>query len=247
MGRARRGADGRGKMNRALLRWFEAHGRDLGFRQSKDPYAILVSEVMLQQTQAARVEPAWATFVERFPTVTALATASPAEVIRAWGGLGYNVRAVRLRAAAEALLQRHGGRVPDDLSAVQSLPGVGPYTARAVAAIAFGRAVGAVDTNVGRVVGRVHGLTGSGGAADSRRSLAGSRADRSPAVVQALADRMVDPGRPADWTHAMMDLGASLCRRRPPPAARPPAPPTGGVARDARRVRPRPRRRRPRP
>ncbi len=201
-------------MNRALLRWFEAHGRDLAFRRTRDPYAILVSEVMLQQTQAARVEPAWAAFVDRFPTVAALAAASPAEVIRAWGGLGYNGRAVRLRAAAEALLQRHKGRIRDDVSALEGLPGVGQYTARAVAAIAFGRAVAAVDTNIGRVIGRVHGLGDSRGGGESlppASSSAGSRAH-----IQALADGMVHPSRPADWTHAMMDVGASLCRRRDP-------------------------------
>jgi len=220
IGTARRGKGSAAAMNPSLLAWFDVQGRDLAFRRTREPYAVLVSEVMLQQTQAARVEPSWTAFMERFPTVAALATASPAEVIRAWDGLGYNGRAVRLRRAAEAIVRGHAGRVPDEVATLEGLPGVGPYTARAVAAIAFGRPVAAIDTNVGRVVRRVRGrvvrrvrgrvvrrvrgLTGSGGAADP------------PADIQALADDMVDAGRPADWTYAMMDVGALLCRPREP-------------------------------
>ena len=212
IGTARRGKGSAAAMNPSLLAWFDVQGRDLAFRRTREPYAVLVSEVMLQQTQAARVELSWTAFMERFPTVAALATASPAEVIRAWDGLGYNGRAVRLRRAAEAIVRGHAGRVPDEVATLEGLPGVGPYTARAVAAIAFGRPVAAIDTNVGRVVSRVRGrvvsrvrgLTGSGGAADP------------PADIQALADDMVDAGRPADWTYAMMDVGALLCRPREP-------------------------------
>ena len=193
-------------MNQALFAWYGVHRRELAFRRTRDPYAVLVSEVMLQQTQAARVEPAWEAFMTRFPTVASLASASPADVIRAWGGLGYNGRAVRLRRAAQVLVERHGGRVPDEIAALEALPGIGPYTARAVAAIAFGRPVAALDTNIGRVLRRV------------LQPVSGD--DRlPPTALQRAADGMVDPHRPADWTHALMDVGATLCRPRDPRCA----------------------------
>ena len=132
-------------MERALLAWFAQHGRDLPWRRTRDPYAILVSEVMLQQTQVERVIPRYLEWLERWPTVDALAAAPPADVIRAWQGLGYNRRGLNLHRAARAIA---AGGWPDDLS---QLPGVGPYTAAAVASFAFGRDVLPVDTNVRRV------------------------------------------------------------------------------------------------
>ena len=168
---------------------------------------MLVAEVMLQQTQASRVEPAWRSFMARFPTVGDLAAASPAEVIRSWAGLGYNQRAVRLQAAARVVVERHGGRIPRDPAPLASLPGVGPYTARAVAATAFDRPVAAVDTNVRRVVGRVFGLERLAGRAG------GGWAVRQ---VQGLADAWISRRRTAAWTHALMDVGATLCRPRDP-------------------------------
>ena len=188
------------KMNAALFSWFEAHRRDLAFRRTRDPYAVLVSEVMLQQTQATRVEPAWLAFMARFDTVDALASAAPADVIRTWGNLGYNGRAVRLQRAAQTVVAQHDGAVPPTLLALEALPGIGPYTARAVSAIAFGRPVAALDTNVGRVIRRLGGFAPSD----------------PPRVLQRLADELVDKARPADWTHAMMDVGAALCRPREP-------------------------------
>lgn len=185
----------------AILDWYAEHGRALPFRRTSDPYAVLVSEAMAQQTQAARAGEAWQRFLERFPTVADLAAASPADVLRAWQGLGYNRRALYLHRAAGQIVERHAGRVPDDLAALEALPGVGPYTARAVAAIAFGRPVGAVDTNVRRVLGRI---------------TAGDAAAIPPADLQRLADRVVPPGRSADWTHAVMDVGATVCRPRRP-------------------------------
>lgn len=187
-------------VRRAVLRWFDRRGRPLAFRGSTDPYAVLVSEVMLQQTQVARVEPAWRAFVSRFPALADLAAASPADVLRAWAGLGYNRRALDLGRAARAVVERHGGRLPGDVAALEALPGVGPYTARAVAAIAFGVPVAAVDTNVRRVVSR----------------LVGPATAPPPRTIQRIADGLVDPRRPADWTHALMDLGAALCRPRVP-------------------------------
>jgi len=184
----------------AVLTWFDARGRALSFRASRDPYAILVSEVMAQQTQISRVVEAWGRFIDRFPTVEALAAASPADVLRAWRGMGYDRRALNLHRAAKMIVAEHDGQVPRDLAALQALPGIGPYTARAVASIAFGAAVGAVDTNVRRVLGRVFG----------------GRAGLAPAALQAAADASVDPVRSADWTHALMDVGATLCRTTRP-------------------------------
>jgi A/G-specific adenine glycosylase len=186
----------------AVLRWYDDRGRALTFRATRDPYAILLSEVMAQQTQIARVVDAWGRFLERFPTVDALAAATPADVLRAWQGMGYDRRALNLRRAARAIVDEHGGQVPHDLAALERLPGIGPYTARAVASIAFGTAVGAVDTNVRRVIGRVLGGP-LGPAVDAAR-------------MQAAADAAVDPERPGDWTHAVMDVGATVCRPRTP-------------------------------
>ena len=141
-------------MEDALLDWFRAHGRDLPWRRTRDPYAILVSEVMLQQTQVARVVPRYLAFLERWPTVESLAAASPAEVIREWQGLGYNRRALNLHGAALRIAAKGW---PDDLT---ELPGVGRYTADAVARFAHGRPVLPVDTNVRRVLERTGGRFG---------------------------------------------------------------------------------------
>ena len=138
-------------MKEALLRWYGEHGRDLPWRRTSDPYAILVSEVMLQQTQAARVVPRWLVWLERWPSATALAAAPTAEVIREWQGLGYNRRAVNLQRAARVVAERGW---PDDLT---ELPGVGRYTADAVACFAFGREVLPVDVNIRRVQERSGG------------------------------------------------------------------------------------------
>jgi A/G-specific adenine glycosylase len=184
----------------AILRWYAANGRPLTFRRTSDPYAVLVSEAMAQQTQAARAAEHWERFMERFPTVESLAAATPAEVLRQWQGLGYDRRALALWRAAVVIVQKHDGRVPDSIEELEALPGVGPYTARAVAAIAFGRPVGAVDVNVARVLGRLAGV----GDGMPRRD------------VQALADASIATTDPATWTHAVMDLGATICRAREP-------------------------------
>ncbi|CAN5608590.1 A/G-specific adenine glycosylase [soil metagenome] len=179
--------------------WYFQRARELRFRGTPDPWAILVSEVMAQQTQVARVELAWVGFMERFPTPDVLAEAPTAEVLQAWAGLGYNRRAVLLQRAARTIVEQHRGAVPGRLADLETLPGVGPYTARAVAAIAFGLPVGAVDTNVRRVVARLRGVP-----------------DASVREVQQHADALVDPLDPAAWTHALMDLGASVCLAREP-------------------------------
>ena len=185
----------------AILAWYAERGRPLAFRATTDPYAVLVSEAMAQQTQAARAAAYWERWMVRFPTVGALAEATPADVLREWAGLGYDRRAMNLWRAARLMVERHEGRVPSDLDALRALPGVGPYTARAVAAIAFGQPVGAVDVNVGRVLGRI-----VGGSSDSL----------SARELQAVADDAVPSDRPGSWTHAVMDLGATVCRPHAP-------------------------------
>jgi A/G-specific adenine glycosylase len=160
---------------------------------------VLVAEVMLQQTQAARVEPAFARFLRAFPNLRALARAPLREVLVAWDGLGFNRRAVALAEAARRIAREHGGRVPRDPAALRGLPGVGPYTAAAVASIAFGLPVAAVDTNVRRVVSRV---------------TAGAE-DLGAGPVRELAQAWLDPADPGAWNQALMDLGRELCRPRP--------------------------------
>ena len=191
-------AGGPATLSDALLAWYASSGRILRFRATTDPWAVLVAEVMAQQTQVSRVEPAWSAFLARFPTARVLADATPADVLRAWTGMGYNRRAVNLQRAARVIVERHGGRVPASLAELEALPGIGPYTARAVAAICFGIPVAPVDTNVRRVVSRLVG-----------------RGTLSPKDLQAAADALIDRGRPGHWTHAAMDLAATVCRPRP--------------------------------
>jgi len=194
-------------IQRRVLAWYDAQRRTFAFRGPREPYPVLVAEVILQQTQAARGEGAWRDFMARFPTVVDLAAATPADVLRAWAGLGYNRRALNLRRAAIAIGEQHGGAFPTSVAELEALPGIGPYTARAVAAIAFGQPVGAVDTNVRRVLGRV--AAGHGSRRDPGEPV-------PPRDVQALADALVATDRPADWTAALMDVGATLCLPRAP-------------------------------
>jgi A/G-specific adenine glycosylase len=192
----------RRRLGREALRSWYAPRRDAyPWRGSHDPYAVWVSEVMLQQTQASRVVPAFGSFLHRFPTVRALAAAARRDVVRAWGGLGYNRRAVRLSEAARVIVRDHGGRIPRDPAALRELPGVGPYTAAAVASLGFGDPVAVVDTNVRRVVARVHlGIDGH---------------DPPAREVAALADGWLDRDDPVTWNQALMDLGRELCRPKP--------------------------------
>jgi A/G-specific adenine glycosylase len=185
------------ELQSAILDWYREAGRELAFRATADPYAVLVSEVMAQQTQISRVADAWVAFMTAFPTVRALADAQPADVLRAWRGMGYNRRALNLWRAARVVVDEQGGELPREVAALERLPGIGPYTARAVAAIAFGLPVGAVDTNVRRVLGR---------------TLSGSRDGIASGELQHIADASVPAGRSAAWTHALMDVGATLCR-----------------------------------
>ncbi|SFP18900.1 A/G-specific DNA-adenine glycosylase [Geodermatophilus dictyosporus] len=191
-----------------LVDWYDTAARDLPWRRpGVDPWAVLVSEVMLQQTPVARVEPVWHAWVARWPTPADLAAASPAEVIRAWGKLGYPRRALRLRETAVALVERHGGAVPADVAALEALPGIGTYTARAVACFGHGRPQPVVDTNVRRVVARlVHG-----------RAEAGTARAADLADVAALAP--ADRDRAVRFSVAAMELGALVCVARTPRCA----------------------------
>ena len=182
-----------------LLAWSAGTLRDLPWRRTRDPWAVLVSETMLQQTQVARVVGPFVTFLARWPDPAALASAPLSEVIDAWQGLGYNRRAVRLQACAQALVDRHRGQVPDDLELLLTLPGIGGYTARAVLAFAFERPTGVLDTNAARVLAR---------------AMAGHRL--GPREAQHLADAAVPPGRSWEWNSAMLDLGATVCTTRAP-------------------------------
>jgi A/G-specific adenine glycosylase len=173
--------------------------RDLPWRRTRDPWHVLVSEVMLQQTQAGRVVAPFLAFVSQFPTATACAGAGAADVVRAWAGLGYNRRAVNLHRAAAVIRDRHGGVVPADLASLRALPGVGEYTARAVLAFAFEAPVGVVDTNVVRVLAR----------AVAGRPLRSHEA-------QQLADRLVAPAHPWRFNQALFDLGAQVCTAQRP-------------------------------
>jgi A/G-specific adenine glycosylase len=192
------------RFRRRLLAWYARHQRPLPWRRTRDPYAILVSEVMLQQTQVARVEGYWTRFLRRYPTVDALAAASADAVHESWAGLGYYARARNLHAAAQTVVRDHGGVFPADPARLRTLPGIGRYTAAAVASIAFGADLGTVDTNVARVLGRAFGLRG---AAKSAR-----RARRTWRLVDALVPR----GRAGAWNQALMDLGATICTARAP-------------------------------
>ncbi|MGE5461286.1 MAG: A/G-specific adenine glycosylase [Solirubrobacterales bacterium] len=187
------------RSRRALRAWFEPRREAYPWRRSRDPYRVLVSELMLQQTQAPRVVPAYAAFLRRFPDVRSLARASRREVLLAWDGLGYNRRAVALSEAARTIVRDHAGRVPADLPTLRDLPGVGPYTAAAVASIAYSVPVAAIDTNVRRIVGRV--FDGDD--------------DATPARVRELADSWLDPHDPGSWNEALMDLGREVCRPQP--------------------------------
>jgi A/G-specific adenine glycosylase len=196
-------ASRRRRFKRRLLAWFRRHGRDLPWRRTRDPYRILVSEVMLQQTQVSRVRDFWPRFLERFPTLAALAAAPPSRVRAAWAGLGYYRRADNLHRLARTVRDAHDGILPETPEALRALPGVGTYTAGAVASFAWELPEPAIDTNVDRVLRRVfHPRLGHHASARAR--------------LHALARALV-PRRGNDaWTtnQALMELGALVCTAR---------------------------------
>ena len=188
----------------ALLRWYDAEKRDLPWRRTRDPYAIWISETMLQQTRVETVIPYYASFLARFPDVHALATADQDDVFGEWAGLGYYSRARNLQAAARAIVDEHDGELPDDVEGLRSLPGIGRYTAGALASIAFDQCEPLVDGNVARVLSRLLGI----------------REDvKSRAIQDRLWDeagQLVEGDRPGDLNQALMELGATVCTPRAP-------------------------------
>lgn len=187
-----------GPLQQGLLQWFAAHGRDLPWRKTRDPYHILVSEIMLQQTQVDRVLPKYLAFLALFPTTQSLAAASTADVIRSWAGLGYNRRAVNLQRAAQAVVEQHGGVFPRDVATLLKLPGVGPYTAGAVACFAFEQDVAFMDTNIRRVIQRAFvGPEEQGPASD--------------AELLAVAAHVLPAGHGWAWNQGVMEIGALIC------------------------------------
>ncbi|WP_084484493.1 A/G-specific adenine glycosylase [Nocardia anaemiae] len=197
----------------SLLDWYRETARDLPWRRENvTAWQILMSEIMLQQTPVVRVEPIWREWVARWPVPSAMAASSQAEVLRAWGKLGYPRRALRLHECAKVLAEEHGDKVPTDVDVLLGLPGIGAYTARAVACFAYGQRVPVVDTNVRRVVARaVHG-----------RAAAGNPSARDLAETEALLPRRIDHA--AMFSAALMELGATVCTARTPDCSRCPLP-----------------------
>jgi A/G-specific adenine glycosylase len=187
-----------------LLGWFRQFQRDLPWRRTKDPYAIWISEIMLQQTRVAAVIPYYERFLSRFPNVRALAEAPQEEVLRLWSGLGYYSRARNLQKAAQKIAALHGGEFPRDEEGVLALSGIGPYTGAAILSIAFGAKRAVLDGNVARVLARLGAIRG-----DLRES-------RRWQSLQKTAGELLDPKSPGDWNQAMMELGAMVCTPRAP-------------------------------
>ncbi len=185
-------------IRRRLLRWYHRSGRDLPWRRTREPYRVLISEVMLQQTQVSRVLTQYPRWLKRFPAITVLARARRSTVIRAWRGMGYNARAVRLHGLAKAVVRNHNGRLPRHTAALQHLPGIGRYTAHAVACFAFGQSVAVVDTNVRRVLSRLFPR-------ETKRK-----------DIWAVASGILPKQRAYDWNQVLFDLGSTVCTARTP-------------------------------
>jgi A/G-specific adenine glycosylase len=194
----------RRRFHRNLLGWYRRHQRELPWRRTGDPYRILVSEIMLQQTQVDRVIPKYHEFLARYPTLQSLAEAETAEVKRAWYPLGYYARPVNLQGIARETLARYDGRLPEDARALRSMRGIGRYTAGAILSFAYRQNAALVDTNVRRVLGRVF--------LGPRRL----RRLRGDTVIWALAEALVPANRSYDYNQALMDFGATRCTARAP-------------------------------
>jgi A/G-specific adenine glycosylase len=199
--RARRKAP---RLRRALLRWYRRHARELPWRTRPDPWPVWVSEIMLQPTRVETVIPYFTRFLEAFPTVEDLARAPEDRVLKLWEGLGYYRRVRNLHRAARHVVEARGGALPDTAEGWRTLPGVGAYTAAAIASIAFGEPVAVVDGNVKRVIARLFRIDKTLGQAEGEKTL------------RALADRLLAPRRPGDHNQAVMDLGASVCTPKNP-------------------------------
>jgi len=194
-----------------LLAWFDLHKRDLPWRRTRDPYAIWVSEIMLQQTRVAAVLDHYANWLQKFPTIKSLAAASEDEVLAAWSGLGYYRRARFLHKGAKAVVAEHNGKLPKTAAELRTLPGIGVYTSAAIASIAFGEAAAVVDGNVERVLLRQAGSAEIGAATNGKTHTALNAAE-----IQKLATQLIDPERAGDFNQAIMELGATICLPRNP-------------------------------
>jgi len=187
------------RTRRRLLEHYDAHGRNLPWRESREPYRVWVSEIMLQQTRVETVVPYYARWMERFPTVAALAEADEESVLKAWEGLGYYARARNLHRSARMVREKLRGDLPTSASSLRTLPGIGAYSAGAIASIAYGEVVPAVDGNARRVLSRLFDEDGT-----------------SDALLRRRAVELLDPDRPGDWNQALMELGATVCLPRSP-------------------------------
>ena len=194
----------RQRFRRRLLAWYRRHGRDLPWRHTRDPYCILVSEIMLQQTQVDRVAPKYEQWVEKYPTLDALAKARPRDLVRTWYPLGYNIRPRRLHAIARESVARYGGALPDDEATLRSFKGIGAYTAGAILSFAFGRRAAILDTNVARVLHRV--FVGKG----NQRSHAMQR------HLWNVSETLLPRRHVFDYNQGLMDFGATVCTSRNP-------------------------------
>ena len=191
-----------------LLYWYDANRRVLPFRGTRDPYAVWISEIMLQQTRTDTVSGYYTRFMNRFPNIAALAQADEQEVLKYWEGLGYYSRARNLHKAAQIMQREYGGRFPTTYEGIRALPGVGDYTAAAVASIAYRLPYPAIDGNLTRVLARVHGVREDVDRPSVRR------------LIRELGEREIDRERPGDWNQALMDLGATICVPGTPDCAR---------------------------
>lgn len=191
-----------------LLDWYDANRRVLPFRGTRDPYAVWISEIMLQQTRTDTVSGYYTRFMNRFPNIAALAQADEQEVLKYWEGLGYYSRARNLHKAAQIMQREYGGRFPTTYEGVRALPGVGDYTAAAVASIAYRLPYPAIDGNLTRVLARVHGVREDADRPSVKR------------LIHELGEREIDRERPGDWNQALMDLGATICVPGTPDCAR---------------------------
>ena len=195
-------------LGRRLLAWYRRNQRSLPWRKTNDPYRIWISEIMLQQTQVDTVIPYYHRFLKAFPTVSSLARAPLQKVLKVWENLGYYSRAGNMHAAARMIVEKFDGRIPDNLEVIQTLPGVGLYTAGAILSIAYGQAIPAVDGNVRRILCRLFAI---------RKSVDNTREQKQ---LQKLAASLIPAKHPGDFNQALMDLGATICKAKNPDCAR---------------------------
>ena len=181
-----------------MIQWYRSKGRALPWRNTRDPYAVFIAEIMLQQTQVNRVIPKWYSFLSLYPNWASLASAPPAGLIRQWVGLGYNNRVIRARKTAQIVQKQYHGRLPSAPELLEALPGIGKYTSAAIQCFAFGKSVPVVDVNVNRVLTRFYGITTT----------------QKPTHIRELANQALPKKDTYEWNQALMDIGASICKAK---------------------------------